>query len=61
MRPCLAIRFNSQNIEQEPVKRTLPVEQIKVLQDIAVIDLHDLIELVTEIKDLRRKLDNGNS
>lgn len=61
MRPCLAIRFNSPNIEQEPIEREIPVEQVKVLQDIAVVDLHDLIELVTEVKELRRKLNDGYS
>jgi Holliday junction resolvase len=61
MRPCLAIRFNSPNIEQYPVEHKVPVENIKVLNDIAVVDLHDLIELVEEIKELRKKVSNGNS
>jgi Holliday junction resolvase len=61
MRPCLAIRFNSPNIEQHPVEHKIPVDQIKVLRDIAVVDLHDLIELVEEIKELRKKVSNGNS
>jgi len=60
MRPCLAIRFNSPNIELEPIEHEVPVENIKILQDIAVLDLHDLIELVEEIKYLRRKV-NGSS
>jgi Holliday junction resolvase len=61
MRPCLAIRFNSPNIEQYPVEHEVPVENIKVLNDIAVVDLHDLIELVEEVKELRKKVSNGNS
>lgn len=59
MRPCLAVRFNSPNIEYEPVEREVPVEQIKVIQDLAVVDLHDLIELVEEVKELRKKVSNG--
>ena len=61
MRPCLAIRFNSQNVKMEPTEHEVPIEQIKVLQDIAVVDLHDLIELVEEIKELRKKVENGSS
>jgi len=61
MRPCLAIRFNSPNVEHYPVEREVPVDQIKVLQDIAVVDLHDFIELVEEIKKLREKVANGST
>jgi Holliday junction resolvase len=59
MRPCLAVRFNSPNLEQEPVKHEVPVEKIKVLQDVAIVDLHDLIELVEEIKKLRKMVSDG--
>mgnify|MGYP006268884545 CR=1 FL=1 len=59
MRPCLVIRFNSPNIETDPVEREVPIDQIKVLQDLAVVDLHDLIELVEEVKELRKKVNNG--
>ena len=60
MRPCLALRFNSPNIDKEPVEHEVPVGKIKVLQDLAIVDLHDLIELVNEIKYLRKKVNNGN-
>ena len=55
MRPCLAIRFNSPNVEHEPVEREVSVEQVKVLQDIVVLDAHDFFELLEELKDLRKK------
>ena len=59
MRPCLAVRFNSPNKELFPVEREVPVDQIKVIQDIAIVDLHDFIELIEEIKYLRKKVSNG--
>lgn len=63
MRPCLAIRFYSSNIVEEPVRHEVPVEKVKVLTDIAVVELSDLIELVEELQTLRSKLKelNGNS
>lgn len=56
MRPCLAIRFNSPNVVEEPVEHTVLVKNIKVLVDLAVVDLHDQIELIEELQSLRTEI-----